>query len=341
MDFKPRSIIIRMPNWIGDFVMATPILTDVRQAFPEAEITAMCQTPLGELLLKDKSIDEVFSFTRASSFTRRIQRRDIIEKLRQGNYDLGILLTNSFSSAWWFWQGGVKRRLGYVGHWRRFLLSDPVFREGASDEHLVVTYKKLLRPLGIEISETKPRLFLGEEELQQARSLLKKLNLNTPLIGMNPGAAYGSAKCWLPERFREVTEKLLERKDLSILYFGDQKTSPLVKEICQGLPARVVNLAGVTSLRELSCLIKLCSVFLTNDSGPMHIAAAVGTPIVALFGSTNPTKTGPYKTGRVIHKQVSCSPCYQRVCPIDFRCMKQIASQEVIEEILTLLDQKK
>lgn len=321
--------------------MATPILTDVRQAFPEAEITAMCQTPLGELLLKDKSIDEVFSFTRASSFTRRIQRRDIIEKLRQGNYDLGILLTNSFSSAWWFWQGGVKRRLGYVGHWRRFLLSDPVFREGASDEHLVVTYKKLLRPLGIEISETKPRLFLGEEELQQARSLLKKLNLNTPLIGMNPGAAYGSAKCWLPERFREVTEKLLERKDLSILYFGDQKTSPLVKEICQGLPARVVNLAGVTSLRELSCLIKLCSVFLTNDSGPMHIAAAVGTPIVALFGSTNPTKTGPYKTGRVIHKQVSCSPCYQRVCPIDFRCMKQIASQEVIEEILTLLDQKK
>ena len=113
------------------------------------------------------------------------------------------------------------------------------------------------------------------------------------LVGINPGAAYGSAKCWLPERFRQVTEKLLKHENIQIVYFGDSVTQPLVKEICQGLPSRVINLAGVTTLRQLASLIKLCDVLLTNDSGPMHIAAAVGTPLVALFGSTNEIATGP------------------------------------------------
>ena len=153
------------------------------------------------------------------------------------------------------------------------------------------------------------------------------------VVGINPGATYGSAKCWLPERFREVTKRLLEQEDVYVVYFGDQATSSLVKEICQGLPARVINVAGLTSIRELAALIKLCDVLLTNDSGPMHIAAAVGTPLVALFGSTNEVVTGPYKTGKVIHKHVECSPCYQRVCPIDFRCMKRIEADEVLAAI--------
>ena len=318
--------------------MATPILTDVRKAYPEAHITAMCRTPICDLLKEDLDIDELFCFTKVNAFGRRSDRRNIIEKIRKGSYDLGILLTHSFSSAWLFWRGNVKRRLGYRGNLRNPLLTDKIdFPENVKEQHLVNTYKRLLGPLGVPVSETRPRLFLKDKELEEARGLLKKLGVSpkTRLVGINPGAAYGSAKCWLPERFRAVTEKLLKLDDVQIIYFGDAATAPLVKEICQGLP--VLNLAGLTTLRELASLIKLCSVLLTNDSGPMHIAAAVGTPLVALFGSTNEIVTGPYKTGTVIHKHVDCSPCYKRVCPIDFRCMKRIKTDEVYEALVKTL----
>lgn len=341
-DLKPKNIIIRMPNWIGDLVMATPILTDVRRAYPEAHITAMCKAPQATLLQEDKDIDEVFSFRKTSLFNRHNEHKDLIEKVREGHYDLGILLTNWFSSAWWFWQGNVQRRMGYNhrGWWRRFLLTDPIpLPPHIHDQHLVVTYKMLLQPLGIPLSSTKPRLFLLPQEIEEAKGVLKKMGIqeNQRLVGINPGATYGSAKCWLPERFRKVTEELLKNEKLSILYFGDEQTSPLLKQICQDLPPRVVNLAGLTSLRELACLIKLCTVFLTNDSGPMHIAAALGTPLVSLFGSTSDQTTGPFEHGTVIHKHVECSPCYKRICPIDFRCMKRIEASEVLEEIHKIL----
>lgn len=326
-----------MPNWIGDLVMATPILTDLRKAFPEAHITAMCRAPIAELLEEDLDINELFTFHKVSGFGHRAQKRDIVQKIRQGKYDLGILLTNSFSSASWFWQGKVRRIVGYKGQLRSLFLTDRVsLPKALQTQHLVLSYKMLLEPLGIPLSESAPRLYLMEKEIHEARALLTRMGVdkNHILVGINPGAAYGSAKCWLPERFREVTEKLLENKSITVIYFGDPNTAPLIKQICENLPSRVVNLAGLTSIRQLACLIKLCDILLTNDSGPMHIAAAVGIPLVALFGSTNDATTGPYKTGTVIHKRVDCSPCYKRVCPIDFRCMKRIEVQEVIEKIL-------
>lgn len=338
--YTPEKIIVRMPNWIGDLVMATPILSDLRKAYPKAHITAMCLAPICDLLREDQDIDELFCFSKGNRFGRRNDKRDIVEKLRRGKYDLGILLTYSFSSAWWFWLGNVKRRLGYKGNGRGLLLTDKIpFPKNVHDQHLVETYKMLLEPLGIPVSDTKTRIFLTDKELSDAKILLQQLGISSEqiLIGINPGAAYGTAKCWLPERFREVTEQLLKLPNIRIIYFGDQASMPLVKEICQALPPAVINLAGLTSLRELTALIKLCQVLLTNDSGPMHIAAAVGTPLVALFGSTNAVATGPYKTGVVIHKNVSCSPCYRRVCPIDFRCMKRIETDEVYKKILHIL----
>lgn len=341
-DYQPEKIIVRMPNWIGDLVMATPVLTDLRRTFPKAHITAMCRMPISDLLREDQDIDELFCFSKANRFGRRNNKRDIVEKLKRGKYDLGILLTHSFSSAWWFWLGRVKRRLGYRGNGRGLLLTDKLpLPENVHEQHLVETYKMLLMPLGIPLSMTKPRLFLTEKELNEARTLLKQLGISSEhaLVGINPGAAYGSAKCWLPERFREVTKRLLKLDHVRMIYFGDQASMPLVKQICKDLPSPVINLAGLTSLRELASLIKLCRVLLTNDSGPMHIAAAVGTPLVALFGSTNEVVTGPYKQGTVIHKHVSCSPCYERVCPIDFRCMKRIEADEVYNEIVRLLNE--
>lgn len=329
-----------MPNWVGDLVMATPILSDLRKAYPDAEITAMARYPLCELLQQDPEINELFCFSKVNTFGRRMSKRNVIEKLRKGKYDLGILLTHSFSSAWWFWQGGVKVRLGYKGSGRNFLLTDGLsLPENVAHQHLVVTYKMLLAPLEIPLSDTPPKLYLSEKEVFQARELLKQqgVSKNSRIVGINPGATYGSAKCWLPERFRKVTLELLEDKDLFVIYFGDQGNSTLVKEICHELPSRVINLAGLTSLRELAALISICNVLLTNDSGPMHIADALGTPVVALFGSTSEIVTGPYRNGTVIHKHVECSPCYQRKCPVDFRCMKKIEADEVSQAILHLL----
>lgn len=331
-----QNILIRFPNWLGDAVMATPILADLRKKWPEATLTVMCQGAIHSLLIGNPYIDEIFSFLRPNEFLHREPARDLIARIRQGKYDLGILLPNSFSSAWWFWRGNVENRIGYACNLRSFLLTHPLpFPKERGHEHLVRTYKRLLGPLGIPLSTTLPELFITEEEKSTALQLLLQYNVpqGAKVIGINPGAAYGSAKCWLPERFREVIEKLLKDPDLYIICFGDQAGAQVVHEICEGLPARVLNLAGLTSLRELMALIQRCTVFLTNDSGPMHIAAALKIPLVALFGSTSDIATGPYEHGDVIHKHVSCSPCYQRTCPIDFKCMKQIGPEEVYAAI--------
>jgi len=341
---EPRNIIVRMPNWIGDLVMATPILHDLRRAYPKARITAMCRSPICELLREDPEIDELFCFSKVSRFSRRMERRSVIDKLRGGSYDLGVLLTHSLSSAWWFWLGKVQNRLGYECNGRKFLLTHSLpFPHNIQNQHLVTTYKMLLEPLGIEVSETAPRLYLSSKEVQDARVLLSRHGVpeGALIVGINPGATYGSAKCWLPERFREVTNRLLKDKEIYVVYFGDQATAGLVKEICSGLESRVINLAGMTSLRELSSLISHCDVLVTNDSGPMHIADAIGTPIVALFGSTSEIVTGPFKAATLIHKHVECSPCYQRTCPIDFRCMKRIQADEVYEAIIKILGAKR
>lgn len=339
MKLDPKNIIVRMPNWIGDLVMATPVLADLRKAFPKARITAMCLSHLGELLSEDPDIDELFCFQRVSVFGRHNDKRNIIEKLRQGNFDLGILLTNSFSSAWWFWQGHVSVRLGYDCNGRKLLLNHSVPRDNRDTLHQVISYKKLLEPLDIPISSSAPHLYIKEEEISQAKERLKKYGIsrNQLIVGINPDAAYGSAKCWLPERFREVAQKLLAHENIAVVFFGDEGSEPLVTDICQGLSNRFVNLAGMTTLRELSALISMCDVLLTNDSGPMHIADAVGTTIVALFGSTNEKITGPSHKSLVIHKHVECSPCFKRTCPIDFRCMKGIESEEVYQKIMSQL----
>jgi len=342
IDFEPKKIIVRMPNWIGDLVMATPVLTDLRRKFPNAEITAMCKKPICELLEKDPEIDEIFCFTKPQNrfFEKRIEKRNIISKLRSGSYDLGILLTNSFSSAWWFWQGQVKNRLGYDGNFRNFLLDYPIEKSKETDEHQVEFYKRLLLPVGIKLSDTKPNLILTDEELNESKEILKQqgYNFDKPLIGVNPTAQYGSAKCWPKEKYRKVIKDLVESRDCFVVCFGDEQSFEAVKEIVSFMPENVINLAGVTSLRELACLIKQCSVFLTNDSGPMHIADALGIPVVAIFGSTSSQKTGPYSGGTIISANVECAPCYLRKCPIDFRCMRKITEEQVLKAILKQID---
>jgi heptosyltransferase II len=340
----PKNIIVRMPNWLGDAVMATPILHDLHQQWPSALITAMCQSNVASLLENNPNITSFYRFKKVSGWVHRAQHNDIIDNLQRGEYDLGILLTNSFSSAWWFWRGGVANRVGFKGNLRSLLLNKAApFPENKESQHLIRTYKALIQELNIPISNTLPELYVTPQEQEAAHALLTSVGINykNKIIGINPGAAYGSAKCWMPERFRAVTQMLLEDPDTVVLYFGDQSGAPLVNQICKDLGNRVINFAGKTSIRELMALILSCSVVLTNDSGPMHIASALKVPLVALFGSTSAIKTGPYNRDIVIHKYVECSPCYKRVCPIDFRCMKRIEVDEVYQAIkLQLLSKK-
>jgi heptosyltransferase-2 len=301
----------------------------------------MCQGILGTVIQEDPHIDHVFNFKRPKGWLHRQAYQDILLPLKNGHFDLGILMTNSFSSAYWFWRGHVQNRIGYATHGRRVLLDHPIsFPTQRKSQHLVTTYKMLLEPLGIPVSQTPPRLYITKQEQQAAREKLTSYGIQPSdiLIGINPGAAYGSAKCWLPERFKQLSQHLLDYANLRILFFGDKAGAPLVQEICASLPSnRVTDLAGKTTLRELIACIQACHLFLTNDSGPMHVASALEIPLIALFGSTSDVTTGPYSGGHVIHKHVPCSPCYRRECPIDFRCMTRIEVQEVYEEIQKLL----
>lgn len=330
-----------MPNWVGDLIMATAVLTDLRKAFPNSEITAMCKKPLGELLQHDPDVNELFAFERRKNeFSRRQSYRDIVQKIKEGKYDLGILLPNSFSSAWWFWKGSVSNRVGYSYKPRQIFLNKPVSVSKITGLHQVDAYKQLLTSIGISPSKAKPRLFLTGEEKEKAQQFLRTMGYEPgkKLIGINPGAAYGSAKCWPPDRFNKLAQKLTEEEDCYIAFFGDLSQKELLSKICSGLSEKVMNFVGATNLRELMALISLCDLFITNDSGPMHIASALNVPLIALFGSTDHTLTGPYFNERatIVNKQVSCSPCFKRSCPIDFRCMKEIT----VEEICQIVNEK-
>lgn len=331
-NFCPQNIIIRMPNWLGDAVMATGVLEDVRNKYPQAKITALSLPSVATLLAQNPYVQEFLTFSRTKKSIQEVRK-----KLKEKNFDLGILLTGSFSSAWWFYQAKIPVRLGYKMHARSLLLHPGVRSpKNYEKQHLVTTYKELLKPLGISLTESAPQLFLTTQEEIDAEKFLEGENIypENILIGINPGAAYGSAKCWPEERFCELSQKLLSDPRVHLLYFGDTSSKSIVDSICSKLShKRVTNLAAKTTLRELMALIFKCSLFITNDSGPMHIASALNTPLVAIFGSTNEIKTGPYNGGVVIHKHVACSPCYLRKCPIDFRCMMQISVDDVLNEV--------
>jgi heptosyltransferase-2 len=327
-----KTIVVRCPNWLGDAVMATPIFQDIAEIFPHARVTALAHHPVCELLQGLDGIDEFLPFSRAEDKKSEEEKR-IIRTLRDKGVDLGILLTRSFSSALMFWRANVTWRLGFVDHFRRCLLNIPITLP-SSDEHEVHTYRRLLHPFK-EIS-TNPYLCLHvtQEEQNRVRTLFG-IPAEAPLLIVNPGAAYGSAKCWPKEYFREVIAAL--HNSMMVVCIGDAKTKPLIDEIVSGLSPNVVNLAGRTSIRELLALISTSNLVLTNDSGPMHMACGLKKKLVALFGSTSPIKTGPFEQGIVMQAKASCAPCYRRECPTDFRCMRQIVPSDVIAQLKGLL----
>lgn len=337
-----KNIIIRMPNWIGDIVMATPVIAAIKKIFSDAKITVMCQYPGSMLLLNDPHIDELFAFKRSKPiFFRRDALGSITHNLRIGRYDLGILLTNSFSSAWWFFQGNVKMRIGYRNFPRDFFLTKSIKKPSKNTPiHQVDEYFQLLKLLDIQEQPDEPKLYLQNIEKEEAKEKLKLygIDFHKKKIGISAGAAYGETKCWPKENFAELIKRFAEDANCpQFIFFGDHSQVGMIEEIASKYPHLVLNLASKTTIRELMAMIFHMDLFLSNDSGPMHIAEAIGVPTLAIFGSTSPERTGPYKHGKVLYKKANCSPCYKRVCPTDFRCMKGISVELVYHEIKTLL----
>ena len=321
MDFS--SILIRATNWVGDAVMCLPALRAIRGRFPGAHIAILAKPAVADLYARESCADEVIRYN--------TKPRQVARDLRPRGFDCAILLQNAFEAAWIAWLARIPNRIGYNRDGRGLLLTQlvPVPKRGEIPRHERFYYLELLRRAGlIESLPESSMIRLENSRVTPAR-----------IIGVSPGAAYGNAKRWLPERFAEAAAKLAARRGASIALFGSAAERSICEQIAQLLNGHnVVNHAGQTTLAQFIDLAAECELFLTNDSGAMHIASALGVPTVAIFGATDDLATGP--TGpkaRVVREVVECSPCLLRECPIDHRCMRRVSADRVVEEALALL----
>lgn len=320
---KPFRILIRGSNWLGDSVISMPAVRAIKAGRPDAHITIAAPGKIAAAWKLVPEVDEIISLTSGSLF------RTIGSIRRQARFDAAVLFPNSLRAALEVWLAGVPRRIGYRGHHRCWLLnqviSEPTRR--GPIEHQVHRYLQIARELG------------GPAE-PPARSVLPgaKPNGATAKIGLCPGAEYGPAKRWLPERFAEVAAGVSAQRPVQWILFGTAGDAESGAIIEAAVGANCVNRIGQTTLPELIAELGECALLLTNDTGTMHLATILGVPVVAIFGSTEPRLTGPLGSGHhVIRHQVECSPCFLRECPIDFRCMKAVTAGEVRKSVSALL----
>jgi heptosyltransferase-2 len=339
-----RRILVRAVNWVGDAVMTTPALGLIRENFPRAEITLLANPLVSQLLSPHPAVDRVITFHRNGVHGGIAGRFRLAGEIRKRNFDAAIILPNSFDSALVPWLAGIATRLGKSSDGRGFMLSGRYHpsRQVLSG-HEVEYYCDLVRTFGMTGPAGKPLIITTPAEDRNAATTLAESGIAPGefLLGINPGAAFGSAKRWYPERFAEVAGRLAGEWNARIIIFG----GPVETEIAAAIEERLsgpgcLNMAGRTGMRELLALIRRCNFFITNDSGPMHIAAAFGVPLVAIFGPTDHTGTAPYSDRAVIvRKEFECAPCKLRVCPTDHQCMTAVTADDVVSAALGLSHQ--
>lgn len=336
-----KRIVVRGPNWIGDAVMCEPALSALHKLFPQAKLTLLVKPAVAELFKGHRDVAHILVYDDRGQHAGLTGKWRLANELRRGRFDLAILFQNAFEAALIAFLAGIPRRYGYATDGRRLLLSDPVPRPGRTAiSHQVQYYLEMLRPLGCEEGAKSPRLMLfREEEAAMAKRLAESgVSGAELLIGLNPGSTYGGAKRWLPERFAETADRLAGQSGATVLIVGARGEETLARAIAEKIQAKTVVLSGQTSVRELMAAVKRCAVFVTNDTGPMHIAAAFGVPVVAVFGPTDWRTTAPFGTGHALVRQpVDCSPCLLRECPIDHRCMARVTVDEVYQAALKQL----
>jgi len=342
-----KQILVRGPNWLGDAVMCEPALRGLRSLFPDAQISLLAKPGVADLFAGYPALTRVLTYDAKGRHAGLSGKWALAGQLRRQGFDLAVLFQNAFEAAFLTFLAGVPRRYGYATDRRSWLLSNPI---AGPDRHTAVHqvsyYWDLLKPLGLTGNPSAPGLTVfPEEEQAMARRLTQGgLGSSDLVVGINPGSTYGGAKRWLPERFAEVTERLSRTiresrgEQVSVVIFGAKGEERLGQEIAAHLSSRSLVLSGATTIRELMVGIKRCSVLLTNDTGPMHIASSFQVPVVAIFGPTDWRTTSPFGSPHAIVRQpVDCAPCLLRECPIDHRCMTGVTVEQVHEEAVRLL----
>lgn len=331
---KPFRILIRSSKWLGDAVMSVPAVRAIKRGRPDAHVTILTSDALAPMWKLVSDVDEIITAKPSSLFSmvRAIRRAT-------SSFDAAVLFPNSMRSALEVWLGGIPRRVGYRGHWRSWLLNQ-VVREPNKPrppEHQTRRYLRIAHALGADVSDAS----LTAAAIPPSRAeRAVKLDGAQPL-GLCPGAEYGPAKRWLPERFAEAAAAVADQKAMKWTLFGKETDNAAGASIASILGDRCVNRIGQTTLEELINELSSCRLLLTNDTGTMHLAALLGVPTVAIFGSTEPRLTGPLGNNHVILRHhVECSPCFLRECPIDFRCMKAVTVEEVVAAVMSLLRDK-
>lgn len=337
-----KRLLVRGPNWIGDAVMSEPALSALRGLFAGAELTLLVKPSIAELFGAHPAVDRLLVYEDRGRHAGLGGKWILADELRRRRFDLAVLFQNAFEAALLSFMAGIPRRHGYATDGRGWLLSDPV-EKGAAPRHQVSYYLDLLRPLGGPSVPAAPRLFLTAEEERAMDEKLAAWGVagGDLLIGLNPGSTYGGAKRWLPERFAETVNRLAPsfpagRARVAIV--GGRGEEALGRAIADQLELPALVLSGQTTIRELMAVVKRCRLFLTNDTGPMHVAAAFGVPVVAVFGPTDHRTTSPVGSGNVILREpVDCAPCLLRECPIDHRCMVRVTVDQVLQAAAGLL----
>ncbi|MFO7761860.1 MAG: lipopolysaccharide heptosyltransferase II [Desulfobia sp.] len=333
-----KKILVRSTNWIGDVIMTTPAVRTIRNNFPEAEISLLARPWVADIFAASPHIDRVIVYDKNGRHRGFRGLLHLSNTLKKQYFDAAILLQNAFEAAFLAWKAGIPVRAGYKRDGRSTFLNYGIdLDKDIGNRHQVYYYQDLLTKLGLTAGSEKLFLRLSEDDRVRGQKYRSGLT-SSPVIGLNPGAAYGPAKCWPAERYGSLASLIHEKSGAEFLVFGAPADKETGRKIAEQGEGYIHNLAGETTLSQAMALIANCDAFVTNDSGLMHVAAAAGTPLVAIFGSTDAAATGPFSdNASVIQKKMSCQPCFKRTCNCGFSCMLDINVEEVAEEVLKKL----
>jgi heptosyltransferase-2 len=340
----PKKIIVHCPNPVGDFIMATPALKAIRNHYPQARISLLVKPALRELAEGAPWFDDIILYPNQKDRGNFLRYLTFVSKLRREAFDSAILFPNSFSSALIFWLGGAKQRVGYARDGRYLFLTDrikPLKKNGRFiPQPMLDYYGTILTYLGINYQTKNLELYVTPLMHEKALTILQTqgVNLDRPLIAINPSAGFGSSKYWHSDYFAQVADTLIEQYLCQILLLPGPGEYFLAQEIKGFMRHKPVVIKGEeVSLGLLKALISHCNLFVTTDSGPRHIGVALDKPVVVVMGPTHHiySDVGHSKT-IVLREDIDCSPCHLKVCPTDQRCMQLITPEKVLNAIQTL-----
>ena len=333
-----KKLLIRSANWIGDAVMTTPAVRAIRKNFPHARISLLAKPWVSTVFENSPHIDEIIPY----NFKGPWKTFQIAGMLAKRDFDAAILFQNAFEAAWIPYLAQIPIRIGYDTDLRKCLLTHPVHCSSKILRlHQIHYYNEILKGSGFETDGTFLEIYLSAKDREAALKILKESDISETdfVVGINPSATYGSAKQWFPERFARVSDRLNRRFGSKTVIFGGPDDQELGANISQMMKTFAADLSGKTTLKEAMAIIARCHLFITNDSGLMHVAAALNVPQVAIFGSTNFAATGPWSPrARIIRSLVSCSPCLKTHCPYGHKeCMQKISVDTVFKTACNLI----